>query len=56
MTKKWNRFDGMYSTPSYNNRQKSFWQPPILNVKNSTEKEVSEEKSKDEPEQLELKL
>ena len=56
MTKKWKRFNGMAPTSSYNNRQRSFWHPPILNVKNSTEKEVSEEKSNDEPEQLEIDL
>ena len=56
MPKKWKKFNGMASTPSYNKQQKNFWRPPTLNVENSTEKKVSKEKSNKEPEQLELKL
>ena len=44
---------------SDNKRQRNFWRPPsppIVDVKNSTEEKLSEEKSNDEPEQLELKL
>ena len=56
MTRKWKKFNGMASTPSYNKQQKNFWRPPLVDVKNSTEEKLSEEKSNDEPEQLELKL
>ena len=53
----WNRFNGMHSAGySDNKRQKSFWRPPPVDVKNPTEEKLSEEKSNDEPEQLELKL
>ena len=48
----WNRLNRMRST-SYadNKRQKSFWQPPI---KKSIKEETFEEKSNDEPEQMEF--
>ena len=54
----WNRFNGMHSAGySDNKRQRNFWRPPslpIVDVKNSTEEKLSEEKSNDEPEQLEF--
>ena len=53
----WNRFNGMHSAGySESKKQKNFWRPPLVDVKNSTEEKLSEEKSNDEPEQLELKL
>jgi hypothetical protein len=51
----WNRLNGMRST-SYgdNKRQKSFWRPREKAQKNETKKKISEEKTNDEPEQLEF--
>ena len=51
----WNRVKIMRSTSYADSKlQKSFWRPPVLNNEASTKKKISEEKTNDEPEQLEF--